>query len=422
MSKKIMYMITGTGAPLIGSNQSFSNTLEGYLNDGWEVYQFGFIYKNNPDYEINKLIGKYKNYHYYGSSKLMYKLTGIMKNRKNNVKPQECPKLPEPNEIIKPDNDIRKIHSLFFTYYNITETVRTVFFSLFRKPDIIYSYEFNASYPGHNLSKIIKKPHIKRYQGTFLDPDNPYDSKMWFHRKAYTLSADLTVMANDGTKGNIVLEKLGTPKEKILFLMNGIDKKLTQKVNPEEAKELKKQYGIENSYVMGIFNRMYPFKRVDRALYLLKKIKEENIKDVRLIIGGLGGPMESAIKEYAKANGLEENIIWAGKIKYEKMPLYYEICDLILIFNDCANTGNQVIESAYLGKNAIATDDGNNSEYLGYENIKYIKPENFSEESLRAFMKIYNERKKYPVNEKIMTWEERIKKEVDIVNKIKEKN
>jgi len=37
-------------------------------------------------------------------------------------------------------------------------------------------------------------------------------------------------------------------------------------------------------------------------------------------------------------------------------------------------------------------------------------------------MKIYNERKKYPVNEKIMTWEERIKKEVDIVNKIKEKN
>ncbi|UYO99162.1 glycosyltransferase [Oceanotoga sp. DSM 15011] len=381
--KKII-LISGIIGPIVGSNQSFTNTINGYLKRNYKVYHFAFFNKNNKKYDIEKLL-KNKNYKFYGISK-------IFRIKNKNKKNVNFITLPKSNEIIIPESEINYKQKLFYYFYNIFETLRILFFIPFIKPDLIYSYEVFSVIPGYIISKIINKPLIKRFQGTFINKNNIESKKINFHKKAYKKDCLLNVMANDGTKGDIVLKKLGFKEEKILFLLNGLDERMKNKLNKNNINKLKLNLNLKDKdIVLGIFNRFYPFKRVDRAFYLINELKKF-INNPYLLVGGLGGPMEMPIKKYVVDNDLEENVKFLGQIKYENMKSYYECCDIVLILNDYANTGNQIIETSYLGKETIAINDENNSKYLNYDNIHYINPHNFLEDSVNQVINIYKKR------------------------------
>ena len=65
MSNKKVLLISGINGPLRSSNQSFANTVKGYLNNGFKVYHFAFYNKKNTKYELFELL-KNKNYKFFG--------------------------------------------------------------------------------------------------------------------------------------------------------------------------------------------------------------------------------------------------------------------------------------------------------------------------------------------------------------------
>lgn len=419
LKQKKLVLISGIIGPIKSSNQSFMNTVKGYLDNGFNVYHFAFYSKKNQTYELSALL-KYKNYKFFGIPNFLSYFVNGRREKKNHKKNHNLMQIPDPNEIIKPHSELNKSHSFFKLFYNIFESLRQLIITPLLKPDIIYAYEIYAVMPGYIISKILNKPFVKRFQGTFIDIDNIDAKTTLFHKKAYEKDCTLNIMANDGTKGDVVLKKLGFKDDKILFLLNGLDERITKPAEKIKIQELKGKLKLEDKdLVLGIFNRFYPFKRIDRAVQLIKELKKE-IKNPYLLIGGMSGPMEMPIKKFVKDNKLEDYVTFLGQIKYNDMLAYYRICDVILILNDYANTGNQLLEAAYLGKQTIATDDGSNLKILKYDNIHYVNPHKFLEESLKATLKIYKNKDsvKEKINKEILTWEERMKIEINKIDEI----
>jgi len=414
-----MILISGLIGPLRASNQSFTNTVKGYLENGFEVYHFAFYSKKNKKYDLQELM-QYEGYKFFGIPNFISQIINGRRRKKKNI--MEIAAIPLPDEIIKPVSEVTKTQFIFKFFYDVFESIRLLFMAPFLKPDIIYSYEIYGVNSGYLISRILNRPFIKRFQGTFIDSDDIDSKKTSFHRKAYEKDCELNIMANDGTKGDVVLKKLGFSDDKILFLLNGLDERIRKDINKEEIEKKRKELHLdEKDIVLGIFNRFYPFKRIDRAVYLLKELKKE-ICDPYLLIGGMGGPTEEAIKKYVIENGLENNVLFLGAVDYESVLLYYRLCNIILILNDYANTGNQLLEATYLGKQVIAIDDENNSKILRYGNIHYVKPSNFLEEALKAALEIYKNRDylEEQINSNIFTWKERMEIELTKVNEILE--
>lgn len=419
MNQKRLVLISGIVGPMKSSNQSFMNTVKGYLDNGFKVYHFAFYSKKNLKYELSALL-KYENYKFLGIPNFLSYFVNGRRGKKNHKKNYNFWQIPNVNEIIKPHSELTKSQFFFKLLYGFFESLRQLIITPFLKPDIIYAYEIYAVMPGYLISKILNKPFVKRFQGTFIDIDNIEAKNTLFHKKAYEKDCTLNIMANDGTKGDVVLKKLGFKDYKILFLLNGLDERITKPTDKIKIRELKGKLKLEDKdLVLGIFNRFSPFKRVDRAVQLLKELKKE-INNPHLLIGGMSGPMEVPIKDFVKDNKLENYVTFLGQVKYDDMLAYYHICDVILILNDYANTGNQLLEAAYLGKQTIATDDGSNSKILKYDNIYYVNPHNFLEESLKAALEIYKnkDRVKEKINKDILIWEERMKIEINKIDEI----
>lgn len=436
-----IFVVSGVVGPRRGSNQSLLNTIKGYLNDGFKVYHFAFYSKNNSKYDMAELL-KYKNsYVFVGIPKILDKLIHSLikvgswwKSKKTSLmrcerhrKTDQYPIFPDPNETIKPHVEVTLPQRIFFVAYNIFETIRIVPYSLFLKPAVLYGYDVYGVYPAYVASKLVNAVFVKRFQGTFIDPDDIHNEKTLFHVKAYRVPCDLNVMTNDGTKGDAVLRRLGFSNDEILFLTNGIDERITRPVEKGTIERFKEELGLkEKTFIMGIFNRFYPSKRVDRAIFLVEQLRHL-IPGVHLIVGGMGGPTESIIKKYVEERHLLDCVTFLGEIPYSAMYLYYHICDLVLVVNDHANLGNQIIELCYLGKMTLATNDGVNVKYFPCKNIYYIEPREFSEEAPKVVLEVY--RKKLNgeiderVNENVLKWNERIKLEIERVKElIKQKN
>lgn len=425
MNNKKVLLISGIVGPLKSSNNSFTNTVKGYLNNGFKVYHFAFYNKRNTKYELFELLEN-KNYKFFGIPYFVsyfLDLNGKKRSKKRGKNDYIIESI-HPNEIIKPDSEISKTQYFFNLFYSIFEGIRLLLIAPFIRPDIIYAYEIFGVTSGYFIAKILNKPLIKRFQGTYIDKDNINSKKTLFHKKVYEKDCTLNIMTNDGTKGDEVLRKLGFSEEKILFLVNGLDERIRKSIREKDLEKFKLKLDLgDKDLVLGIFNRFYPFKRIDRAVYLLKELKEELDKPY-LLIGGMGGPTESTIRKMVKNFHLEDNVKFLGEIQYDDMFLYYKVCDVILLLNDYANTGNQLLEAAYLGKQTIAVDDENNSKIFKFENIHYVNPYNFLEESVKLSMEIYKNKNNIEerINNKILSWEQRMDIEIKKVEEILGKN
>ncbi|HIP13843.1 MAG TPA: hypothetical protein EYG73_14130 [Arcobacter sp.] len=174
----------GVGAP------SFYKTLEFYNNENCNVY----LYTTESDLDISEL----KNIHIIKMPKLktisikyLYFITRIINYFLYQI--------------------------IFLFYFAIKQK---------KKIDLYYGYEIEFIPSLSLLSKILKKPLVSRFQGTILHPlmnRRFWKLKYFPHYFSIKQNANLTIMTDDGTKGDTVISKIRDTLDNTLFLKNGID-------------------------------------------------------------------------------------------------------------------------------------------------------------------------------------------------------
>ena len=296
---------------------------------------------------------------------------------------------------------------------------------------LLYGYEIWGVEAAKRLSEKYDLPLVTRFQGTILsyEKHNLVNRVIHYpHYEALETPADLIVMTDDGTMGDITLKDLGNTSH-TLFLRNGLDlyNQFRNIYNNKNQINIKKELGIEDKYALLMASRLTSWKRVDRGIRALKKVLEAR-KDVVLIIAG-DGDSRSDLEELTKELELDKNVIFLGSVPQSELYKYMLCADVFLSLYDLGNLGNPTFEAMLMRMPIIALNGGSTSSVLhNGENavlLEYEDEQRIPEEIIALFdNEEYRERIRgnayeYAVNN-FYSWETRMKIEENAILKMME--
>ncbi|MDH6603431.1 glycosyltransferase involved in cell wall biosynthesis [Bacilli bacterium PM5-9] len=134
---------------------------------------------------------------------------------------------------------------------------------------------------------------------------------------------------------------------KINVIPTGIDLSSfsSNKFNDKQLEELREKYNIDSDDFLVVFvGRLAPEKSVDEIIEAFNVIKQENYKNIKLLIIG-DGPSFEDIETMMNNYQLNEIVTLVGKIPYEKVPIYYQISDVFVSTSTTETQGLTFIEA-----------------------------------------------------------------------------
>lgn len=320
----------GQGGP------AFSQTLQKYMNEGWDVFLISDEVTND-DYDC------LPEHHNIVLEPTFFKKLARM--RKLGLLFRWLDHLCMTEQFCK---EIRRIIG-----ENTSDTV-------------LYAYEVFGVKACRKVSKELGIPFVTRFQGTIL---SQYENKWinhvrWYpHYQALSQKADLVIMTNDGTKGLGVLKELENDS-KILFLQNGLDlleRDLAKMKSAFSRKDFRVSIGgIKDDECMFLtVSRLVSWKRVERAIDGFAEYCKRRSEGKLVIVGE--GDTKSNLMERVNRYGISDRVIFIGPVAHDEVYKYMMACDIFLSLYDLSNVGNPLLEAMTLGKCIVTLDVGDTS-------------------------------------------------------------
>lgn len=397
INKKIIFyshltlwsMRNKSGAP------SFYKTVELYVNKGWEVYCILLDGKND-----DSLLDKEHLYSLNSNNIINFLVL--------------CKKIRFINRIF---------NLLLFFIYNFYALIITKKILNANINAVIYAYEVHTVSIAKYISKIYNMPLVTRFQGTILynKVNSLFNRFIYFpHFEALATEADITIMTNDGTFGDITLKRLGNKSKKVLFYVNGVDACFDESINVRNENNIK-----EDDILLVTVSRLVKWKRVDRAINIVKELKQRGL-NIKLIIVGTGD-QETELKTIVKKYNVNNEIIFTGALKHDAACSYINASDFFLSFYDLSNVGNPLLEALKLGKFVVTLNNGGTSDFIKDKYNGLIFDEFNSKLISDLIIDYWNDKYKYNSivenskifsSKKLYSWIKRMDLEYDEINKL----
>jgi len=217
--------------------------------------------------------------------------------------------------------------------------------------------------------------------------------------------------------GDKVAEYYKINSKDIVFLRNGVNKIAVNKEKIIEKFKMKN----EKFYCLCV-SRLTGWKRVDRIISAFNKIDND---DIVLFVVGDGDEINNL-----KSMSINKNIIFLGSLPAYEVHGLMQVCDIFISMYDVSNVGNPLLEALSYHMPIITYNSGNTKEVINGKNgvlIKEIEEDKIANELYLTIMKLYENAdlrtnlqqgaKKY-ADDNIYTWDKRIEKEINIMNKL----
>ena len=302
--------------------------------------------------------------------------------------------------------------------------------------DVVYGYEIHGVLATSRLRKknlISKSKIVSRFQGTWLTLYllNNNTMKLMLNKEAITAlnqESDLCIMTNDGTQGDVAMERLGDVKKhgKFVFWTNGVD---SQQVAHDKAQHLIKQYKSDGEFIFLSVSRLEPWKRVERVIQSFIEFKKAHADyNARLIVVGEGASRKD-LENLANQSGFEDLITFTGGVAHSEVKNFLNLADAFVSMYDLSNVGNPLLEAIRSNKIIFTLNNGDTSSWIKHrENgFIYAVDDELTTKAGRDFAEIISnqELKTTIVNnirktesEKLWTWSERMNAEINEVNQL----
>jgi glycosyltransferase involved in cell wall biosynthesis len=161
-------------------------------------------------------------------------------------------------------------------------------------------------------------------------------------------------MADDGTLGDRVLDRLGVDASRVRFWMNGIvkDDVLAARGRAAEDGAAAGAGGVR----LFAASRLVQWKRVDRILDVLARLPRDLPPWTMEIAGN--GPEKAALEARARDLGLSERVVFLGQVPQDDVLDRLVRSDVFVSLFDISNLGNGLIESFVAGIPVFTLDVG----------------------------------------------------------------
>ncbi len=304
------------------------------------------------------------------------------------------------------------------------------------EPDVIYGYEVQgvcANLILRHCLNLHETKTVNRFQGTWINQF--LEQKRWLKLllnvddiialKSY---ADLCIMTNDGTKGDLAMKSLRSKAlPSLKFWVNGVNSQLLEM---DDFAELNKSYAQnENKLKLLTVCRLESWKRIDRVLEILNILVNE-LKFTEVVYYVVGdGDQRANLEGLTNSLGLSGHVIFVGGLNHSEVKKYLNYCDIFLSTYDLSNVGNPLLEAISAHKIIFTLDNGDTSSWIehGVNGFIYKIDDGLFKTIAKDILEVYsnNVLKNNVISgvietakTKLWTWDERFKAEVEHVGKL----
>ena len=296
------------------------------------------------------------------------------------------------------------------------------------KPDFLYQMGPNLVL-GEYLRRITGTPLVYRLFGTTvtsrLRPSSTplscgHTIRHGIEVFMYHRLASLYVQTNDGSGGGKPMDRFGVPRERQLFVVNGVNLHNQEKAVINMREKLPK-----DSFLAVTTAHLVWWKGIDRTLRALPKAIELNPKLYYAIIGD--GTCRKELEKLTHSLGIEDHVQFYGVVPNASMIDTLRQADVFIstIYRP-QNLPNTMLEAITAGCNVISLADGSLDGFLeDGRNAILIDPNQVEEELPEALERLakdksLNTRLSVGIREKgkeIWSWPDRIAKEIEMIER-----
>ncbi len=168
----------------------------------------------------------------------------------------------------------------------------------------------------------------------------------------------------DGLKNDIVAR--GIPEQRVTLIPNAVDVDAFEFGQaPDEA--LKAKLGLAGKTVVGFIGSFYAYEGLDLLLAALPQVTAR-IPEARVLLVG-GGPQEAELKALAGKLGIEDHVVFTGRVPHAEVQRYYGIVDVFAYPRKSMRLTELVtplkpLEAMAQGRLLVASDVGGHRELI----------------------------------------------------------
>lgn len=175
--------------------------------------------------------------------------------------------------------------------------------------------------------------------------------------------ADRVVTICGGLKDDLVAR--GIPSDKVTVVSNGVDMDRFQPVDPDPA--LARRLGLEDKVVVGFVGSFFHYEGLPLLVEAAAKLRETHPQLRVLLVGG--GEDEERTKTRARELGVEDLVIFTGRVPHAEVDAYYALIE-VLVYPRLSKRITELVtplkplEAFAMGKGVIGSDVGGIKELL----------------------------------------------------------
>ena len=99
-------------------------------------------------------------------------------------------------------------------------------------------------------------------------------------------------------------------------------------IGEEADLQLAEDLGLNNKILLGFIGSFYAYEGLNILLQALPKMLAQN-QDIRILLVG-GGPQESKLKTLAIQLGIENKVVFTGRVPHDQVQRYYNLIDILV--------------------------------------------------------------------------------------------
>ena len=208
--------------------------------------------------------------------------------------------------------------------------------------------------------------------------------------------ADAVATICDGLKDEI--RARGIPAERVTVVPNAVNAEQFA-MNRRLDIELQRSLGLEGRIVLGFIGSFFAFEGLDLLLEAMSRLARHRL-DIKLLLVG-GGPEKDRLVAQAAALGLNDAVVFTGRVPHENVGRYY---DLVTVFvyprrrmrlTDLV-TPLKPLEAMAQGSIVVASDVGGHRELMMDGERGYLFKADDAEALAAKLAKVIDQREAWP--------------------------
>ncbi len=137
--------------------------------------------------------------------------------------------------------------------------------------------------------------------------------------------ADQVTTICEGLRADIVGR--GLPDDKVTVIPNAVNANAFPPIEHKDT-DLARELGLQDRLVLGFAGSFYAYEGLEFLVGAMPKLIEA-IPNIALLLVG-GGPREDALKAAVTSHGLDDKVVFTGRVPHSEVRRFYSVADIMV--------------------------------------------------------------------------------------------